>query len=152
MEICQFKIENLKEIVEIQKECFPDEGFFSETTFLSFFSNFPSGFLVAKQKEEIVGYGICQKEKNVGKIVSLAVKPKWQKNGIGTQLLRNLIEILRENEVRKIFLHVRVGNFIAISLYKSFGFKILKRVKNYYLNGEDAYLMSLNFPKKNFKI
>lgn len=145
MEISKVKKEELEEVFEIEKECFSDKNFFSKKELLSFLEKFPEGFLVAKEGGEICGYGICQKMENLGKIVSLAVRKKWQKNGFGTKILGEMIKILEKAGVKEIILHTKVENFRAINLYKKFGFKILERIKNYYLDGSDAFLMKLEF-------
>ena len=46
--------------------------------------------------------------------------------------------------MRKVRLEVRVSNKAAINLYKKHGFKIVYAIKNFYLNGEDAYVMMKN--------
>jgi len=39
---------------------------------------------------------------------------------------------------------VRKNNLAAISFYQNLGFQILKTIKNYYQNGDDADLISKN--------
>ncbi|RLE74023.1 MAG: ribosomal-protein-alanine acetyltransferase, partial [Thermoprotei archaeon] len=39
-------------------------------------------------------------------------------------------------------LEVRISNTAAINLYKKLGFNIEKRLKNYYPDGEDCYVMT----------
>jgi len=143
MKILNFLPEHLPKIKEIDKECFLDREDYSKGYLLFLWQRFPQGFLVVKEGEEIVGYGICQKEKEKGIIFSIAVKKKWQNSGIGTEILKNLIEILKKEKVKKIILHVREDNQRAISFYKNFGFEIKEKVEKYYSNGKTAYLMEL---------
>jgi ribosomal-protein-alanine N-acetyltransferase len=141
MEILNFSLEYLPEIKKIDKECFSDRESFSRGYLLFLWQRFPQGFLVAKEGKEIIGYGICQKEKEKGIIFSIAVKKKWQNFGVGTEILKNLIEILKKEKIEKVVLHVREDNERAISFYKNLGFKIKEKVKKYYSNGKAAYLM-----------
>jgi ribosomal-protein-alanine N-acetyltransferase len=141
MEILEFLPEYLTQIKEIDRECFLEKGSFSKSYLLFLWKRFPQGFLVAKEGEEILGYGICQKKGEKGIIFSIAVKRKWQNLGIGTKILENLLEILKKEGVKEILLHVRENNQRAISFYKNLGFEIKERVERYYFNGHNAFLM-----------
>ena len=143
MKILNFLPEHLNEIIEIEKECFPEKSQLSKDYLLFLWRKFPEGFLVAKEEEKILGYGICQKEGKEGVIFSLAVKPKYQGRGIGSKILERLIETLKKEKIEKISLHARKKNEKAINFYQKFGFKIKKEVENYYSDGETAYLMEL---------
>jgi ribosomal-protein-alanine N-acetyltransferase len=43
----------------------------------------------------------------------------------------------------EIYLEVRVSNTQAIEMYKRLRFEIKSRLRSYYRDGEDAYLMAL---------
>jgi len=43
------------------------------------------------------------------------------------------------------YLEVRCSNNDAVRLYEKLGFSINQRLKTYYRDGEDAYLMAINF-------
>jgi len=45
-------------------------------------------------------------------------------------------------KAKQCFLEVRVTNMPAINLYRKLGFQITKTIKSYYMDGEDAYVMS----------
>lgn len=55
----------------------------------------------------------------------IAVKAEYRGNGIGTQLLKDLIQTLKENGFNAISLSVDERN-PALRLYKRFGFEIIK--------------------------
>ncbi len=144
LEIANFKISNLEKIIEIEKEAFPKKIAFSREAFEEFYFREPENFLVAKVGNEIVGYGIGKESKGKGEIISVAVRENWRRKGIGTKIVERLIENLKRKGARKIFLHVREKNEVAISFYQKLGFKILKKIENYYSNGDSAYLMNKN--------
>ncbi len=99
-------------------------------------------FLVAETREGIVGYAVgVLRVNNMGHIVSIAVAKRWRRKGIGTKLIRELERRFREKKMKVSRLEVRVSNEPAIRLYERLGYKIIHRVKNYYPDGEDAYLM-----------
>ncbi|MBQ7718478.1 MAG: ribosomal protein S18-alanine N-acetyltransferase [Clostridia bacterium] len=78
-------------------------------------------------------------------ILNFAVKKELRGQGYGKSLLGFLLDHAEKSGVKTAFLDVRQSNIAAVSLYKSFGFEICGKRKNYYRNPpEDAVLMNLN--------
>jgi len=98
--------------------------------------------LVAEINKEVIGYIFSRIEhKERGHIVSIAVDPRWRHRGVGKALLLEAMKLLKDAGCKSVYLEVRVSNHVAINLYRSLGFKIIKRIPRYYRNGEDAFLM-----------
>jgi len=57
--------------------------------------------------------------------LAIAIKSEYRGKGIGTQLLKNLIRTLKENDFTAISLSVDERNN-ALRLYKQLGFEIIK--------------------------
>lgn len=144
IKIRKFEIFDLPKIIEIEKLSFLKREAFSEDFFKKCQKEHPDGFFVAEKENEVVGYIIGRPIEKIGEIISLAVKPKERKKGIGKALIEFLLKKFKEIGIEKIFLHVRTKNKIAIYLYKKLNFKIQKEIKNYYKNGDSAYLMELD--------
>jgi len=51
-----------------------------------------------------------------------------------------------EYKATECYLEVRVSNTPAINLYSKLGFMIVKIMKGYYADGEDAYVMARKLP------
>ena len=66
--------------------------------------------------------------------------------GIGKALIVEALKNMVDNDAKECFLEVRVSNAPAVSLYKRLGFMEVKRVRGYYYDGEDAYVMSVKLP------
>lgn len=80
----------------------------------------------------------------VGHLISIAVLEEYRGRGIGSALLQHTIDAMKNvYKVVSIYLEVRVSNIGAIRLYKKFGFKKARIVREYYRDGEDAYVMVL---------
>lgn len=137
----EFSLSDLDQILEIEGVSFPKREVFSRSLFEFFYHKYPQGFIVAEDGKKIIGYTIGQLRNNSGEIVSLAVDPSWRQRGTGTKLTNFLIDRFKEKRIKEITLHVRTENEVAISFYKNLGFKISKTIKNYYQNGNDAFLM-----------
>ena len=90
------------------------------------------GFLVAL----IVGHE-CELE-------NIVVAKGNRRLGLGSKLIRALIDAVRDQKGNHIFLEVRESNVTARSLYETCGFTIGGRRKSYYKDPEDdAVLYSL---------
>lgn len=131
---------DLSRIFEIEVSSFKEP--YPESLLYMYLKLTPELFLVVEKNGNIVGYIIgLIRLGGLGHIVSLAVDPKERRKGYGTLLLNTILEKFKKLKVHKVRLEVRVSNTAAINLYKKHGFKIARIIKNFYLNGEDAYVM-----------
>lgn len=73
----------------------------------------------------------------------LAVHPSYRGGGLGSQVLRALLERAQANGIRTVSLEVAAENHVAIRLYESLGFVGHHILKSYYSNGSDAFRMKL---------
>ncbi|MDQ1340303.1 MAG: [ribosomal protein S18]-alanine N-acetyltransferase [Campylobacterota bacterium] len=99
--------------------------------------------LGAFEKGSLIGYSLVFNYKKSARIYSIAIDKNHQRKGIGQKILQEIIYIVRENKINNIFLEVRIDNVNAINAYKKNGFKELKRLQNYYLDGADGIKMEL---------
>ena len=74
-------------------------------------------------------------------IEQLFILREYRGFGYGNVLLTSLVEHSKKMDCSTISLEVSVKNVVAINLYKKFDFEVVALRKNYYNNGEDAYLM-----------
>lgn len=91
--------------------------------------------------------GAYQDENNEWNIVAIYTKKEFRGLGAGSLLFEKILEELNNREVKKVFLKVNAKRDSAVSLYKKFGFKILKLISGQILgDGErhDEYEMSLD--------
>ncbi len=140
IKIRKFKLSDLERIIEIEKVSFSQP--WSKDFFKALYEKHRDDFLIAELSKKIVGYILgYKKSKELGSIKTMAVDPNRRRQGIGTKLINFLIKKLKKGGVKKIFLHIRTKNRIANAFYKKLGFKVVKTVKNYYQNGDNAYLM-----------
>jgi ribosomal-protein-alanine N-acetyltransferase len=141
VELRRFSLSDLNQVLEIEKSSFPKRQIYSKSLFKNYYKEHPKGFIVAESEGEIIGYTIGKAKNEGGEIISLAIKPTWRQKGIGTKLTNFLINHFKEGAIREVSLNVRTKNKTGIAFYQKLGFKILEIVKNYYRNGDDAYLM-----------
>lgn len=144
--------EDLDKVIKINREVLPEN--YPPFYFELHLYQFGKAFLVAEENGEVVGYIMCRVEydnlytnpSKVGKrghIISLAVVERARRRGIGTALMVKAMESMKKfYEAEEYYLEVRVSNEPAIRLYRKLGYNVIKVIPNYYLDGEDAYLMA----------
>lgn len=102
-----------------------------------------SEYIVAICKGEVVGYAGIWKPLDEAHVTNIVTRIDKRHNKIGTQMLKKLVEMAKENELKCVTLEVNEHNKNAIKLYEKFNFKEVGRRKNYYNNTDDAIIMTL---------
>ena len=80
----------------------------------------------------VVGYMCLSHVYEDGELLNIAVSPNHRKQGLGGLMLDYMTEYLREKQVERILLEVRMSNNSARSLYTSKGFSPIGIRKKYY--------------------
>jgi ribosomal-protein-alanine N-acetyltransferase len=153
----KFNINDLEKIVYINRICLPEN--YSNSFFIDLHKRFPETFIVAEENGDIVGYILCRIETSLekfgfgglikkGHIVSVAVLPEYRKRGIGQGLLTLAMKNMPFYNAKRCYLEVRVSNLSAIKVYQKLGLQIVRTIRSYYSDGENAYVMSRNLLKK----
>ena len=129
---------------------------YSDYFFESLLRELPEAFIVAEVDDKVIGYIMCKIEFGFsnfrklgfvkkGHVVSVAVFDQHRGKGIGKALMLEAINGVLSRKSDEIYLEVRVSNTQAIRMYQRLGFQIKSRLRSYYRDGEDAYLMALEF-------
>ena len=100
--------------------------------------------LVADLRGEVVGYVGAETvldECNIGNIVT---HKDYRGRGFASVMMENLLSVLKDMGINKLFLEVEHDNGPAIALYEKFGVVRYGLSRDYYGQGKDAILMSLD--------
>lgn len=139
--ILELKSEDVLMVAEIEKECFSKP--WSEEAIKAAINDDLSHFIVAKIGNEVVGYGGMYSVMGEGYIYNIAVKRKYRKFGIGTNIVNELVNYSKNKNLKFLSLEVRKSNTPAINLYSNCGFEKVGNRKNFYTNPlEDAIIMT----------
>ncbi|KAK8814140.1 hypothetical protein WA158_008002 [Blastocystis sp. Blastoise] len=107
---------------------------------------------IQKEENSIVSALLCSLEsRHILEIKSFYTLPAYREKGFGSSLLSQLIhDFNNQNLLTSISLHVLKENQEAVSLYKKYGFIIIRTIENYNRRVEhgDAYLMEYKRIKK----
>ncbi len=132
---------DLEQIIELENELFPENPW-PESQFLYELNENPYAYIyVIEQEDKIVGYADLWIIYEQAQLANIAVASHMQGNGLGRQLMNQCVQHAIQENCENLTLEVRVSNQKAISLYEKSGFISVSIRKNYYENGEDAYLM-----------
>lgn len=91
-----------------------------------------SNYLIAKLNQKIVGFAGIKILMDEADIMNIVVKKDSRNQGIGSLLLKELINWAKKLNLTSITLEVMEENYSAIHLYRKFGFKQVGIRKNYY--------------------
>ena len=140
-------------VMEINLRTLPEH--YSDYFYESLLEELPEAFIVAEISSKIIGYIMCKIEHGFsnfkklgfvkkGHIVSIAVIDEHRRKGFGSVLVDEAIKGVKTVQCSELYLEVRCSNNDAVRLYEKLGFSIIQRLKAYYRDGEDAYVMAVD--------
>lgn len=143
---------DIASVIDINMAALPEH--YSDYFFESILRELPEAFIVAELDRKIIGYIMCKIEFGFsnfrklgfvkkGHVVSVAVLEEHRNKGVGKALMLEGINGVMHKKSDEIYLEVRVSNTGAIKMYERLNFDIKSRLRSYYRDGEDAYLMAL---------
>lgn len=114
------------------------------------FNNENSKYFVAiDENDEIIAFGGLWFNIDEAHVMNIAVKKKFRRQHVGTELLEFLVAEAKKENKNCITLEVREDNVPAIELYKKLEFDEIGRRKKYYEKLYDAIIMTKFFVIRN---
>ena len=130
-------------VMHLERELFGDEAW-SDAMFWSELSERDTRwYLVVDADGVVAGYaGLCAYAPHEAYVQTIAVAPPYQQKGIGTTMLRALLDEADRRGCEHVDLEVRTDNVVAIALYERHGFRRIGVRRGYYQpSGGDAAVM-----------
>jgi ribosomal-protein-alanine N-acetyltransferase len=137
-------LNSLSEIVKLENLCHLDRW-----TVDNFVSELQRSFTLSKGLwlgKSLVGLCLSWIIPPECHLLNLMVHPSLWGRGLGRYLMEDLIETAKTEKAYKILLEVKVGNKRARKLYSNLGFIDAGFRRQYYSDGSNANLMTLELP------
>ncbi len=136
------ELQDLDELYAIEIECFGNESF-SYLEYRRLLSSHNSIPIKAVIRKRIIGFviGVYQMSTRICTIVTINVKPRFRKKGVGFELMKSLESGLETLNCREVLLQTRINNTAGLMLFDKLGFSKTRRLLNYYPNGTDGVEM-----------
>ena len=132
-------------VAALEPELFPDDAWSQQTWWAELAVRPRRGYVVAQQGGVVVGYAGVNRVGDVADVMTIAVAPAAQGQGVGRELVGWLIGAARGDGAEHLMLEVRADNIAAQRLYSAAGFELLTVRRRYYEPAaEDAHIMRLH--------
>jgi len=130
---------DFEEMYRLDQVCFEPGIAYSREDLWRFLAIATADGVVAEAAGRIAGFAIGYRtSKRVARVVTLDVDPKRRRQGLGRDLLEDLLGRFVRSGAREARLEVSVENPGAIAFYESLGFRNRRRIRDYYGPGRDA--------------
>jgi len=136
------RLDDLPAIMGLEQAGFPAAEQWSERSWRGELLGERRTIMVARAQHPVGVISIT----TVGELADLhrlVVEPRSRRQGIGADLVRAGLEIVRQLGVRAVILDVAYHNEAAIALYQQLGFEQLSARQHYYGPGQHALILKL---------
>lgn len=131
-------------LTALESELFPDDAWSAQTWWAELACRPVRAYVIGEQEGAVVGYAGVSSGGEVADVMTVAVAPAAQGQGLGKVLMDWLVARARSGGTEYLMLEVRADNVAAQRLYTSSGFSKLTVRRRYYQPGDvDALIMRL---------
>jgi ribosomal protein S18 acetylase RimI-like enzyme len=129
-QITEYRSEHFDGVRDLWEEVFPNDPPWNraERALPEKLALQPELLLVALQDRAVIGTVMAGYDGHRGWLYSVAVKPSHQRQGVGSQLVREAERRLTALGCGKINLQVRAGNEAVTAFYRRHGYEVEERV------------------------
>jgi [ribosomal protein S18]-alanine N-acetyltransferase len=117
----------------------------TEKEFLHILSDRDTLGIVALKADIVIGYMVYRIFDRSILLLCLAVHPKWQRQGVGSQLINKLSQKLNKDTRRNITVNVRERNINAQLFLRKLGFNAVSVHRDWFFDSnEDSFYFNLS--------
>lgn len=138
---------DLDTLWRIDQECFIEGISYSQPELRHYMRRRGAFTLIKEDEQGVMAFVVAESSRRgTGHIITIDVRPRAQRSGHGSELLRQAEDRLAAAGCRAVLLEVAVDNENAIRFYKRHGYSVVKTIPRYYLDTVDALLMGKPLP------
>jgi ribosomal-protein-alanine N-acetyltransferase len=136
---------HIRSVMRYERDMFGPESWSAAAYHEELADRFQRYYIAAvDDDDELLGWAGLRVVADEAEVLTVGVVPTARRQGVGTALVRDLIDEARRREAAAVFLDVRVANEDAQRIYQREGFVVVGRRRGYYDNGRtDSLTMSL---------
>lgn len=143
LQVMKASDENISDLLVLEQEVYSGRTPWNKFSFKNELQKHTNSiYLVVYEGSTLVAFIGMRMQAQEGHITNIAVKPAYQHQGIGTFLLKLMIDLARKNNAVQMTLEVRTDNEEAKGVYKKLGFEPNFVRRNYYIS-EHADALSM---------
>jgi [ribosomal protein S18]-alanine N-acetyltransferase len=132
-------------LTALEPALFADDAWSQQTWWAELAGRPRRCYIVVERGDAVVGYAGVDRRGEVADVMTIAVAPDAQGQGLGSLLMDWLIKAARRGGAKHLMLEVRADNVAAQRLYTKMGFEMLTVRRRYYQPGDvDAHIMRLH--------
>jgi len=132
-------------LIALEPELFADDAWSEQTWWAELAGRPRRCYVVGDHGGTVVGYAGMDCGGEIADVMTIAVAPAAQGQGLGTALMRWLVAQARRAGAEYLMLEVRADNDMAQRLYRAAGFETLTVRRRYYQPGDvDALIMRMH--------
>ena len=154
LQMTAMQVADLDDVMAIESAVYSHP--WSRNNFIESMVNNYDAWVVRGNSGELLGYFVHMTVVDESHLLTVAVNPTVQRQGLGKFLLQQLILQVSRMQLSAVLLEVRVSNSAAIKLYESAGFVLVGRRKNYYQidrqQREDALVLRFHITEQQSKV
>lgn len=133
---------DIETLVQLEEQLFEHDAWSARSWWSELAGRPRRNYIVAVTDERIVGYGGIDCAGSTADVMTIAVAPGEQGNGVGRTLLDHLTTQARRSGAEALLLEVRADNEPARNLYLRAGFEHIRTRRGYYRpDNVDAHIM-----------
>jgi ribosomal-protein-alanine N-acetyltransferase len=107
--------------------------------------------VIAEYNYQVIGFMIYELHKGTIHLINIAVDPEFRRHGIGSQMVRSVINKLPQQKREAIILSVRESNLSAQLFFKRIGFHAVGVDRKFFEDvNEDAYNFRFQLERPEF--
>lgn len=132
----------LIEVWKLNQRCFEKHESYPKST-LNFLLTQPNtlSYRAVDSLENMAGFVFVSVQEGVAHLTTIGVAPEHRRRKLASLMVEHCESALRMRGISMFSLEVRVSNVNAQTLYRGLDFAVMQRLRNYYSDGEDGFLM-----------
>lgn len=133
---------DVEQLAALERELFDSDAWSAETWWSELAATGRWYACAVDEGDRVAGYAGASVSGSEADVMTIAVAPWAQGQGLGGRLLTALVDAVRERGATQLMLEVRADNAAAQRLYARHGFERIAVRRGYY-DGLDAWIMRL---------